>query len=437
MFYSKHINILRFFALVSLIAALSACSDSGPVFDPDVPPRNVQVVSGDSNSNDVHNTISWTFDPTATGYVVYVSDTPGVDDSSAQVVPSAAGPYYVKHSGLDVDSGIEVVAGMPLYYRVQAVSGSQVSVLSMEVTGTPEESTTQHNLNDVAWDGDDTLVAVGDSATLITSGSALTDGWSLPADLGALDESLSAVTWNSDNGQFLVVGAGLTVLTSNNGSTWEFQDLSGLTLSTGNATDLEDVAWVVDRYLVVGKNSVILSSEDGIDWNVKNDAGAADNITLQGVASNGDGSVTIAVGTNGTLLISEDKGENWAAWTVSENNNLNDVTWDGNQFIVVGSDDTAYISADGANWEEFHPKGSNVNLVGVTHWDSSLPPDPFPAIVGSAGTLYVYPDAASKISVETATNEELSANTWVDDGLNPAYLVIVGHDGFVLTGQIQ
>ena len=230
MFNFKDVNIMKFFAAFSLIVILAACSSSndgivfdpndGIVFDPDVAPQNVQVVSGDSNTTDVQNTISWTDDPAATDYVVYVSNTPGVTDSSSQVVPTTSGSNFVTHSGTDV------VAGTPLYYKVQALSGTQTSVLSDEVTGTAQESIAANNLNDVAWNGTDTLVAVGDSGAIITSPNGLQDGWTSTAVVGLAD-SLSAVTWEATNDQFLIVGAGLTVLTGD-GTNWQQQDLASV-----------------------------------------------------------------------------------------------------------------------------------------------------------------------------------------------------------------
>ena len=436
MFYTKGIGMMKYFVSFSMIATLAACSDDGivgPVFNPDVPPQNVQVVSGDSNTTDVQNTISWTKDPAATGYVVYVSDKTGVTDSSSQVVPAVSGSNFVTHSGTDV------VAGTPLYYKVQALSGTQSSVLSNEVTGTPQLSISANNLNDVAWNGTDTLVAVGDTGVIITSPNGLQDGWTSTA-VGGLDESLSAVTWEATNNPnpFLIVGAGLTVLTGD-GTNWELQDLTGLSLSTGSATDLEDVAWVVDHYVAVGKNSLIITSPDGssLSWTVQYGGNLNDNTTLTGVATNSDGSKTVAVGTNGTLLTSDDKGLNWTPWTVTENNTLNDVTWDGSQFIVVGSTGTIYTSTNGADWEYFDLISVDSTFIGVTQWDTPPPADPIPAIVGATGDFIVVPDATTALFIRTGTTEQLSANTWVDDDVNPAYFVIVGHDGFVLTSQLQ
>ena len=108
MFNLQKVNILNFFTAISLMAILAACSSSndGPVFNPDVAPQNVQVVSGDDNTTAVRNTISWTLDPTATGYVVYVANVTGVDASSSVVVPFTKGFNDITNSGSrDVEAG--------------------------------------------------------------------------------------------------------------------------------------------------------------------------------------------------------------------------------------------------------------------------------------------------------------------------------------------
>lgn len=122
------------------------------------------------------------------------------------------------------------------------------------------------------------------------------------------------------------------------------------------------------------------------------------------------------------------------------NNDLNDVTWDGVQFIVVGSDDTIYVSDDGAVWEKVNPQLPDIALIGVTQWDSytlPLPADPIPAVVGSAGTFVVFPDDTTRLNIETGTTKQLAAVIFVDDDTNPAYFVMVGNDGFVLTSRLQ
>jgi hypothetical protein len=213
----KGVNILGYVATFSLIVILTACNSNSsnddpviPVFNPSIAPQNVQVVSGDGDSSAVQNTISWTRDPADPDYVVYVDMTSGVDETSNVVISDASGYNYVTHSGADV------VAGTTYYYRVQAVSGNASSILSAEVTGTPQQSITNNALNDVAWNGT-ALVAVGDSGVILNSPNGMTDPW---IDVsGSTKNALTGVTWDGVNSQFLIVGAGSTVLTGD-GSTW-------------------------------------------------------------------------------------------------------------------------------------------------------------------------------------------------------------------------
>jgi photosystem II stability/assembly factor-like uncharacterized protein len=399
------------------MAFLTACSDSGDsiAFNPSVAPQNVQVVAGDSNSGQVQNTISWTLDPTATGdYVVYVGNTPGVTESSSVVIPAANGFNYVTHSGIDV------VAGSTYYYRVQANAGGVSSILSAEVAGIPQQTITGNALNDVAWNGIDTLIAVGDSGTIISSPNGMTGAWSDAAN-AVTSNSLSGVTWA--NGQFVIVGAGGTVLTGD-ASNWNPEE------STVPA-DLEDVTWFGDGYIAVGKLGTVITSIDGSAWEKQDLGTAATQLTLQAVASNG--TQIVVVGTNGIILNSPDGGATWNTQQQG-NNQLNDVTWNGKQFGVVGANDTILTSPDGVTWTSHIPGTPNITFVAASQWDSSLPSDPLLGAVGSAGTFVVSPDSVTGYSIPTGTDEQLSGMTWVDN-VTPPYFVMVGNDGTVLTSQ--
>jgi photosystem II stability/assembly factor-like uncharacterized protein len=421
MIYSNSVKILKYFVSFSLIAILAACSDDDAavsVFDPTVAPQNVHVVAGDGNTTEVQNTISWTLDDAADDYVVYYSNTPGVTDSSSVVVPAAEGFNYATHSGVDV------VQGTTYYYRVQATAGTQSSVLSDEVAGTPQLSVTTNKLNDVAWNGANVLVAVGDSGVILNSSNGVTGAWSA-VDPVPVSESLAGVTWG--NAQFLVVGAGGTVLSSTDGANWSAE--------TSNVTaDLDDVTWSVDRYIAVGKNGTIIISNGDGSWTAQLTPATATTVALQGVASND--SRIVAVGSNGTMLVSDDGGVNWSELPQMVNNDLNDVTWDGSQFVAVGSDDTILLSDDGLTWAAFSPGTSDINFRAVTQEDSLLTTDPVLAAVGSSGD-FIQTDTTTVLKVETGTSEQLEGITSVDDGVAPAYFVIVGNDGTVLTSQEQ
>jgi photosystem II stability/assembly factor-like uncharacterized protein len=327
-----------------------------------------------------------------------------------------------------VHSGAEVLAGSTYYYRVQANTNDAASPLSDEVSGTPQLSITNNQLNDVAWNGADTLVAVGDSGVILASPNATSDGWT---DVSTADarQQLMGVTWESINSQFLVVGAGNTVL-SGDGLNWTRQDLSNLAA----ASNLQDVAWLGDRYIAVGNNGAIITSSDGSAW-VAQDAGPdLGNTSLNGAKTNGER--IVVVGANGTILTSVD-AVTWELLPSIVNNDLNDITWDGSQFVVAGSNNTVLTSPDGLNWTQHLPGTSDINFVAVTQWDSGLPATPVLGVVGSAGTFVLSPDSDPGVIVRTGTTERLGGMTWVETGDTGGYFVMVGNDGMVLTARYE
>lgn len=427
----KHM-ILNSLVILGFVGVLTACGgggggsgDSELVFRPDVAPSNVQVVAGEEGlDGGVMNTISWTEVPAATEYLVYWNNVDDVTENSAVVVPIRAGNDSVVHGG------VEVVAGTTYYYRVQALSGGESSILSDVAVGTPQEAITSNKLNDIAWNGVDTLVAVGDSGVIVNSPNGTTDPWTSAAVNPAGENHLSGVTWEDVNVQFLIVGAGGTVLTGD-GATWNLEDWE----DEGSAvtSDLEDVAWSVDRYIAVGKDGTIITSPDGRFWTQRDPPSSVTTITLNGVAS--DGNRVVVVGTNGTMLTSDDVGVSWSELDKITNNELNDITWDGSRFAVVGSDGTVLSSPDGVDWIEHIEVQLDNTFVGASQWDSGLPEEPIAlAAVGSSGDFMVSPDSVSDfMMVRTGTLKILSAVTWVE-GSNP-YFVIVGQDGTVLTNQ--
>jgi len=427
MFHLQNSRFASLAAFISLTLALTACGGSNnsspPVVKP--PPTNtpqgVQLVSGDNNSDAPENTISWTLDPTATGYTVYWDNVAGVTATSSVVVPAAQGTRYMTHSGVDVTQGNSY------YYRVQADSANGPSALSDEVTGTPQLSITNNSLNDVAWNGVDTLVAVGDSGTIQQSPNGLADAW-VDTSAANAPQALTGITWDTVNSQFLIVGAGSTVL-SGDGFNWNREDLSNLP----GAVNLEDVAWLGDRYIAVGKNGTIVTSNaDGSSWTLQDAGPNVANTALSGVANNN--LQIVVIGTNGTILNSAD-GVAWSELPAFVNQDLNDITWDGNQFVIVGSNDTILTSPDGTVWTSHVPGTSDINFVAVTQWDSGLPQNPVLATVGSAGTFVTDPDGDPGVIIRTGTTAQLGGMTWVDDGVTPGYFVMVGNDGTVLTNQ--
>jgi hypothetical protein len=179
---------------------------------------------------------------------------------------------------------------------------------------------------------------------------------------------------------------------------------------------------------------VLTSNGDGSAWTLQDAGAGVVNTSFNAVSS--DGNIIIIVGSNGTILNSDD-AVTWTEQAKPLNNDLNDITWDGNRFIVVGSNDTILSSPDGLTWTSHVPGTSNIKFAAVTQWDSGLPAVPLVATVGSAGTLVTTPTADPGAIIRTGTTEQLGGITWVDDGVVQPYFVIVGNDGTVLTSQYE
>jgi len=453
--------IIPVLATSGIVGLLASCGgggssdggDDGPVFDPSKPPQSVEVVSGDRDSDGVRNVISWEHDPTTTDYRVYWSDTRGSSPDQCvlseyqELEPAFDGYNYVVHFVPDAEVGMEH------YYCVVAVSGDQTSVPSKEVFGIPQATITTYSLKDVVWNGVNTLVAVGDSGVILTSPNGTYDDWddnAVISDNGTPDDgfsnSLTGITWDDVNNGYLAVGGGGTILSSSDGVNWEVENTN---IDGVSSITLEDVAWAADEYIVVGNSGTVLRSPDGQEGNWTEQTIAPELTTTTLLAVTVGNNTVVISGTRGKIYTIRDKTLPWdgvdstgapngVVQTIG-NNSLNDVTWNGTHFGIVGGNDTVLSSPDGITWTQHVPGTPNIAFFGVVQWDSGIPADPVMAAVGSAGTFAISPDTVSGYSVPThASYEEtqLNAITWVEDnnyGLE--YFVIVGNDGTVLTNQ--
>lgn len=396
---------------------ISGCGGGGgsftPQFDPDVPPSNVQVVAGTGDISGPQNTVSWSPVFAATDYLVYWDDAPGVTDTSQVLVPVPASSTALTHVGL--------TPGASCYYRVQARSSAQESVLSSEVVGIPQEPITAQNLLDVAWNSVDRLVAVGNSGVIIHSVNGTTEGWSFAGvnPLASTNVTVAGVTW--DGVQFIAVGGGGTVLTSDDGDIW-------ITQNSQVNIDLEAVVWTGSQYVAVGGSATILTSPDGFTWT---QAAVPPVVTgtLRGVTASD--TLIVAVGNNGAILTSPD-GVVWTARASGTVSSLEDAAWFDDHFVVAGVGDTLLVSLDGVAWSNPGPGTSGVSYFGAANWSSALLPNPLWLVGGSSGTILTSADTARWIALPSGTDKQLNGVTWMEDQAE-THFVMVGNEGTILT----
>ncbi len=214
--------------------------------------------------------------------------------------------------------------------------------------------------------GGDTLVAVGNSGTVLRSVAG--SGWTArPSGTAA---QLNAVDFGA--GRFVAVGAGGVVLTSNDGATWSSQSLAltlngvrfldNLWVAVGTSgrihtspngtswtqrfagtTTLNKVAFGAGRFVAVGATGSLVTSTEGVAWNV------AAGPTTENLADIVFGAGRfVAVGARGTVLVSPD-GLAWTTRSVTSEA-LSGLAFVSGQFIATGAGNAYYVSSDGLEW---------------------------------------------------------------------------------------
>jgi len=300
-------------------------------------------------------------------------------------------------------------------------------------------------LNSVAY-GNATFVAVGFGNTIVTSSDGIT--WTGRSAPDAYSYTLESVIW--DGAQFVLVGdvvgfapSGTAVLiaTSPDGVTWTRR--SSISSSGVAETWLADVTSGGGRLTAVGKNGKILSSTDnGATWSEQFNPSISGAYIAgyNGVASSS--STRVAVGGDtaykGFIIVSTD-GVNWSdAQSALTTFYPWDVEWNGTLFIAVGATD-AYgskpvleTSPDGVTWTTQTLPASIADSAGVLNhvtWDGAQ----FIAVGSNGGNLAVAgnrfiltsPDGVTW-SLDKQWSTAGSINSLAGVAASPTVAVVVG-----------
>ena len=194
--------------------------------------------------------------------------------------------------------------------------------------------------------GDVSVVVVGDAGTILTSHDLL--NWTQRTSGTTRD--LYGVTHDEAAG-WVAVGDGDAIVTSATGTTWTIVDPVDVQLTE----DLRDVVFSNNatnaNYVIVGLGGVVYTSPDSADWSERISGVTAD---LMSVAAN-DAGVLVAVGhslnAGVTIIRSSDGGVTWTVQTAAGvSSNLNEVSWTGSEWIAVGTNSTLLRSDDGITW---------------------------------------------------------------------------------------
>lgn len=184
-------------------------------------------------------------------------------------------------------------------------------------TLTPASTTISTGLNALVSNGT-TVVAVGNGGKAYYS----TDGstWNAATMPSGLTANLNGVTYSSYTGMWIAVGAGGTLLTSLNATTWT-------SANSGVAVDLNSVTSTSGNVIVAAGNSGTVITNNN----------------------------TLTTSVNGT----------WTSHTLGSGPALYAVSTDSVQFLAVGAGGVAFTSLDGATWAPVSSTQTGSDLLAI------------------------------------------------------------------------
>lgn len=180
---------------------------------------------------------------------------------------------------------------------------------------------------------------------------------------------------------------------------------------------------IVSAGIFACSTSLLLTAatEPGIIWETKHLK--ADLMTLNDVASNGSGRL-VAVGTKGTIRVSNNQGASWTTKNANVMHDLNSITWTGSHWVAVGgfSRDLCLIliSTDGEEWTTTCLSGRpTLQAVAAS-----------PSITLAVGDLELTAHSSELIAWSTTTGSTASCRDVVWTG---SQFVAIGSRGLVKT----
>lgn len=262
-------------------------------------------------------------------------------------------------------------------------------------------SNTSDNLYGVTYGNGKFVTVGGGYGTILTSENGI--NWAFQNS----DATHVLLDVNFINDTFVSVGAGGTILFSSDSSQWTIRD---------SMTDyywLHDVTYGNNKY-VIGGLDTIMSSGNGVDWTAQyNNAEIYDIV----YANN----IFVAVGSGGAALTSPD-GEEWTSQSLSlvTGDILFGVAYGNNIFVAAGHNGTIITSPNGEEWT-LQDSGTNYHLNRVLFAGGKF------LIAGTNGTILSSQDGITWTSHNTSTDSDLRAIAYGNESF-----IAVGWDGIII-----
>jgi photosystem II stability/assembly factor-like uncharacterized protein len=235
-------------------------------------------------------------------------------------------------------SGFTFSNGVPL----RLVVGEDGTILRMRSGGRWRKfsSGTTRNLKDVSIaPGTDVAWAVGDEGTILKSSDAgktwgVQSMFNFNLHLNAVHAVNEQIVWAaSDNGNVL--------RTIDGGGDWQLAGKNKVT----NKNLRSIVGFDADRCMAVGDDGVYIECKKGFEWNFQKPR----TVDFTGLAVRGE--LKAISGDDGLVMISDHDFVGWRSHDTGTSENLNGIIIVGNTVTAVGNNGTIVVSPDrGATW---------------------------------------------------------------------------------------
>jgi len=252
--------------------------------------------------------------------------------------------------------------------------------------------------------GGSQYVAVGTGGLVLTS----QDGFKWTIRDSGTTKHLYDVTWNIHSKKFVAVGIDGTIIRSTNGINWVSSPCPP------PIRHLRSVTSFGTKYIAAGDNGKLITSTDGLNWtNISGGTGHFESVIAY------EANKYLLVGYGGNIK----KVENnvWYPITSGTNNFLVDVNWNGNQFVTVGANGTILTSNTGSSW--------NNRSLSIPYWLNGIIWGNGRYItVGDAGQIYSSTNGINWTKISSGTTKSLYTVIWDGD-----IYIAAGANGTILT----
>ncbi|MDH5691691.1 MAG: hypothetical protein OEZ47_01160 [Gammaproteobacteria bacterium] len=327
-----------------------------------------------------------------TGFRFSTDATANTWDATPTYTKSTIQPTAVRNLG----GNIFLVGGTMLGNTTDAVSA-----VTLIETGATDV------LRDIAYNGTNLYVAVGDNGTAIKSSDGIS--WTAAVTPPGTAQ-LKKLAYGA--GVFVAVGDANTIYYSADGDTWT----AGTPVAYGTAYNMNTVIHDGTQFLAAGDSRAMQSSVDGATWALVAINNTTSTSHIRGLAWNG--TTLVAVGDAGARYTTTAPSylTNWADQTGAGAYSYGDITWSSAQgrFMAVSAiSDIASVSTDGATWSELSTgTGGQTVTASTTNVLANKTSDSV-KIISSANALSttLWHEAAGTAHPDYVNNQFVAVNT--------------------------